>query len=34
MTQCNIHLEIYRAVKMRLELNKSQQQIENMNRYK
>ncbi|CAO0801974.1 unnamed protein product [Mucor circinelloides] len=25
--------EIYRAVKMRLELNKSQQQIENMNRY-
>ncbi|KAL9546884.1 hypothetical protein MBANPS3_006447 [Mucor bainieri] len=27
------HVEIYRAVKMRLELNKSQQQIENMNRY-
>lgn len=33
MTQSN-HVEIYRAVKMRLELNKSQQQIENMNRYK
>jgi pSer/pThr/pTyr-binding forkhead associated (FHA) protein len=29
-----IHLEIYRCVKMRLELDKNQQKADNMNKYK